>query len=769
MNQQELQDKINQASSVIGKTWPLYAFVTANPLSGYEDLSFLEAAKQASGILDADTLPTAQVFRQALNEGKIGAEEIKQCLLKAGKKESAEHYLAELEAHPAEEHLNEHHELDRLTTKWLSLFMDEGMAAWPMPFKEMGFYTAWRKLIVYDEDIKKHLGGSIPKTPEKALSRVLENYDHDTQIQVLERHLAALPGWAGFIKYRVENDSVWNRDYPINLLQYLAVRLWMARCIKSPILPDLPQAKDQSLADLKYLWLEAWELTWQNDFFKKIKTSSAQPENNSNTERPDAQLVFCLDSRSEVLRRNLEKLGNYETFGSAGSFALPMNYRDPDTGLVYKSSPAMATSKYVVHESATEKTTARHYKKEGKRLGAYKYFLKRMKNILPSAFGYVEGSGFYYGAFMLLRLFKPNTADDLLLHHHEKVEHSHEPHICPIDQKDSLEEISLEEKVALVKGAFDSCGWRTFAPLVVFTGHASHSANNPYASSLDCGACAGNPGKRNARTLARLANTKAVQDILRTQHGIDVPKDTLFIAGEHITSSDQVELFDQDVPETHKNYLQQLKKDLATVTVTMTTERLNEPKDADKLAKIKSNSWSESRPEWGLSGHAGYVIGPRTLTLNGEFSDCFMSSYDWKIDKDGSILKGIMQGPLVVCQWISDHYYFSTVDNNVFGGGSKITLNITGKYGAVQGNGSDLKIGLPLQSLMKTDDKVYHNPIRLSTLIQAPKHFIDQILAEDEKLKSLLDNGWLHLFVMDPENNNTIERYTPHKEWALVS
>jgi uncharacterized protein YbcC (UPF0753/DUF2309 family) len=52
-----------------------------------------------------------------------------------------------------------------------------------------------------------------------------------------------------------------------------------------------------------------------------------------------------------------------------------------------------------------------------------------------------------------------------------------------------------------------------------------------------------------------------------------------------------------------------------------------------------------------------------------------------------------MQGPMVVTQWINNHYYFSTVDNAVFGGGSKITHNITGKFAVVQGNGGDIKMG----------------------------------------------------------------------------
>lgn len=761
MTKQELQHKIDQAARVIGKTWPLYSFVTSNPLSGFEDMAFFKAIEQAGNLWGAQVLPNANVFRQAWEEGRIDALEVQKLLQEKGKKESPESSLMLLASHPMVECLNEHHELDRLTVKWLALFMDEGMAAWPMPFKEMGFYTAWRKLIVYDEDIKKHLDQPIPKLPEEALSQALERYAPEDHHKIIERHLVALPGWTGYIKYRVENNSLWNQEYPIDLLEYMAVRLWMAQSLDAPILPALLPKENHEVLELKYIWLEAWENTWQNRFFERLK-GEQQPKQSEVKNRPDAQLVFCLDSRSEVLRRQLEKRGNYETFGSAGSFGILMDYCNPESGLINKASPAMIPSKYIVHEEPADnfRQEAQEYQEEERRLGAYKYFLKRMKNILPSAFGFVEGSGFYYAFFMLMRTFRPTKVNRFMLEHKMSLERSHEAHISPIDhEEEAYQEISLPEQVLLVKGAFDSCGWRTFAPLVVFTGHASHSANNPYASSLDCGACAGNPGKRNARALAKLANSVEVRAVLQKEHGIRIPQDTIFIAAEHITSTDEVQLFDAGVPESHRQILHRLKADLRVVKETMTQERLDEPRDSVGIAKNKANNWAEARPEWGLSGHAGYIIGPRSLSKSGIYNDCFLSSYDWTLDKEGSILKGIMQGPLLVCQWISNHYYFSTVDNNVFGGGSKITLNITGKHGVVQGNGSDLKMGLPLQSLMATDDKVYHYPLRLSTLIQAPRTYVDRIIKEDEKLRSLLNNGWIHLFIMDPEEENRIARY----------
>lgn len=118
-----------------------------------------------------------------------------------------------------------------------------------------------------------------------------------------------------------------------------------------------------------------------------------------------------------------------------------------------------------------------------------------------------------------------------------------------------------------------------------------------------------------------------------------------------------------------------------------------------------------------------------------------------------------MQRPMTVKQWINNHYYFSTVDNNMYGGGSKITHNITGKFGAVQGNGGDLKMGLPLQYLFGSDENMYHQPLRLSVMIQAPIARVSEIIARNEGMKTLLENEWIYLMMMDPTSKNEIFHY----------
>jgi uncharacterized protein YbcC (UPF0753/DUF2309 family) len=188
------------------------------------------------------------------------------------------------------------------------------------------------------------------------------------------------------------------------------------------------------------------------------------------------------------------------------------------------------------------------------------------------------------------------------------------------------------------------------------------------------------------------------------------------------------------------------------------------------LAQQKANDWGETRPEWGLAKNAGFIVGPRNLTKNNNLdSRCFLHSYDWETDTTGKALEGIMQGPMVVTQWINNHYYFSTVDNNIYGGGSKITHNITGKFGVVQGNGGDLKMGLPFQSLYESDENMYHSPLRLSVVIQAPISRVSEILLRNSNLKTLLDNEWIYLMVMDPKQNNEIFTYKKSIQWISAS
>lgn len=332
---------------------------------------------------------------------------------------------------------------------------------------------------------------------------------------------------------------------------------------------------------------------------------------------------------------------------------------------------------------------------------------------------------------------------------------------------------TLEEQAFYIENSLKMIGLvRNFSRLVLVCGHGSDSDNNPFESALDCGACGGNRGNSNARVYVEMANNPAVRDLLRRRN-ISIPYDTHFLAGEHNTTTDRITFFDLEaVPLTHRRDLKRLWQDLDAVGVRTAAERAATlPRangagwggDGGATAR-RSQDWSEVRPEWGLSGNAGIVIGGRDMVSGVDFSGrAFLHSYDWTLDLSGRDLETIMTGPLVVAQWINMEHFFSVLDPEKFGGGNKINHNVVGKFGVMNGNQSDLLVGLPLQTL--GDGKnLFHDPVRLLTVIEAPRERVESIVTRNPVLKQIFGNGWALLACFDPERGEFFD-YLPPGHW----
>lgn len=683
----------------IAPFWPLQNLIAVNPLQGFEDLPIEDALKLGSAYFEQSYLP------------------------------------------------NEMLSVNTETIKWLGVYFDEGQATIAMPLRENGLYEAWRLLALYDEKLhankedKKIFLQNLPMTPEQAILECLTmlNIAESEKQEFLTLLLTTLPGWASYIKYKTQ----WANSHNITEVEYLAFRI----VITTLIWPDakiLLQLHKEALenSEAKILEkIEAAETSYRISLLKKIVQQKIKAPNN-----PEAQLVFCIDIRSEPFRKALESTGDYQTFGFAGFFGIPVQITNTITEVSYPSCPVLLKPQHEVFESPCNYDELLKYKKRYNLRKLLKKLYQSLKYNFTTPFALVETIGGFSGIWMGVRTIFPKLACKISSIFDNTINQCIKP---------SIESISLQEKCAYAENALRMIGLTdNFAPIIVFCGHGSSTKNNAYATALDCGACGGRHGGSNAKIIAAIMNCPEVK-LQLSKNGIKIPKSTKFFAAEHNTTTDEVVIYRKNEMQGIKKLKHDLEKARSINTV-LRLKKLGVKNCKVGGANVHSNDWAQVRPEWGLARNAAFIIGPRDITYSLELDGrCFLHSYDYNQDPQGSILTNILTAPMIVAQWINMQYLFSTINNIAYGGGSKITKNITGKIGIMQGNASDLMNGLPLQSLYKSDTDSYHEPQRLFVVALAPRIILDKIIQSQPILQTLFKNGWVQVARIEPKNNKT--------------
>ena len=515
-------------------------------------------------------------------------------------------------------------------------------------------------------------------------------------------------------------------------------------------------------AKANYILQCAWELTEHKNLLEHISINKqAMSLNTLGTKRSNAQMIFCIDVRSEGIRRSIESAANVETLGFAGFFGLPISYKTHKDTNPQAACPVLITPKHVVEEHVHPKSADQFMDFQiNQRISelVYKAY-KAQKNNVAAAFIFAEASGLIYLGLMLLKTLtlKIKVGIEKLFKKKEKSKVHFEPNIdlSPTNEHG----LSRKEQAFFSETALRLMGLtENFSEFVIFTGHGSQTENNPYASALDCGACAGQHGGSNAKALAKVLNNPEIRREIE-QNGLKIPDDTVFLGAEHNTTTDEIEVYDIEITNKEKiEKLQELKTSLRLAAKLNRASRNSDDDDVDDATVLaKSIDWSETRPEWGLAGNMAFVIGPRELTKGNNLSNrVFMHSYREETDPEGTLLETIMGGPMVVTQWINNQYYFSCMDIKNFGSGSKVTHNIVGDLGVLQGNMSDLFTGLSLQSVFKNDEELFHKPLRLRVVIHAPQNRVMKIVNRNQNLKSLFKNEWIYLTIIEPATGDII-------------
>ena len=816
-----IEAAIAGACGRIAPLWPLKHFVAVNPFLGFADRSFGVACATMRRVAGVDMLMPRAFYRDAVASGAVEDGDLAAALagIPAGGATPSDIHalkraLAKEPSHPARPGpvvATVAEVLDTLAaggrqasrtafmineiSKWCAAWFDEGQSAWRLPTRGMPLYTAWRASMRHDRNPEamgvrgfRAAVATLPDDPIEAIAAVVQALGIPTRAveDYLFRALFDIGGWAAYAGYRAWDNALYGRQDDI-LVQLLAVRVvwgyalflerddaafrnaWRMAMAAAAAFPADDRLGDDPDLIVDLVLQQAYEGAYQRKLLAKLRDHAVSKPGGA-AERPSLQAAFCIDVRSEVFRRALETVcPGVQTIGFAGFFGFPIEYVPIGRTTGGAQCPVLLKPAFVVCEAvegASEPEEAHVLRLRLLRRRAQKAF-KAFKLSAVSSFAYVETAGLLFAAKLigdsagLTRTVKDPNTDGL----DPEVIGRIQPRLAPCEVGGRPTGFTAPQRLDMAEAVLRAMSLnQAFARLVLLTGHGSTTVNNPHASGLDCGACGGHTGEANARVAAAILNDPDVRAGLQGR-GIAIPNDTWFLGCLHDTTTDEIKIFDAGFsPASHRRELEQLRDRLGRASALARRERstllgLAGAADLDRKIVGRSSDWSQVRPEWGLAGNTAFIAAPRYRTIGLDLGGrAFLHDYDWRGDVGFGVLELIMTAPMVVANWINLQYYGSTVNNRVFGSGDKTLHNVVGQLGVLEGNAGDLRVGLPMQSV-HDGARFVHEPLRLNVFIAAPQAEIDRVISKHKGVRQLVDNGWVHLFVLS-DDPRSIQAYS---------
>ncbi len=751
----DLEPAIAEALKRIPPLWPLEHFVAVNPFLGFMDRPFAEASATLRRTLGHAPVQSPESYLGAWESGSITPDDLAPFTDELWTQKKLIDSLKEADKIPLSHPVNTFADaLDKTIphahwagfiseeiAKWCAVHFDRNQSIWVSPWKNLGLFAAWKSAAVHDRKPEVFgLSGfrkfvrALPGDGAATLKHCVAALDPKNAdlADFFHRQLAGNSGWAGHVQYLVREDALRGNDNPA-LLELLAIRLAYDAAlhaafgknpqVRSAWKTETPASQNPELDPSLARWQSAYEAGYQ----KRLAADLVSQPATMSAERPTAQVVFCIDVRSEIARRHLEAaLPGTHTLGFAGFFGFPVAHQP---ALACKSAPRCPVLLVPpLRSRETPPANAARYQSEK---GAWKAF----QNSATSCFTFVETLGLVFGAKLISSRVK------------------HNPSPAP---KPEMANLSAADRAALAEGALRGMSLtNNLARIILLCGHGSHSANNPYASSLDCGACGGHGGDVNARLAAATFNDPEVRALLAGK-GIVIPDDTVFLAGRHDTLADDFSLYETDsVPASHRAEVASLEAALAKTGAATRIERAPrlglghlEGSALDSAVRSRGTDIAQTRPEWALANNAAMIAAPRSRTAGLKLDGrVFLHEYNPAADPELQILTAILTAPVVVASWINLQYYGSRINPAQLAAGNKTIHQVIGGVGVIEGNAGDLCSGLPLQSIHDGKNFV-HEPRRLTVVIESKPQLVDAVLAAQPGVRELFDNQWIHLIVL---------------------
>ncbi len=370
----DFQSILKEVSDVISPVWPLKDYVAVNPYFGLAGKRFLAARAFLRVFSDCDALMPLSYYARQVANGRLEISSIAAALEEVVWPNSVERPTVEqieslvptwLNASPDEEFAIGREERQIRTVaecaesiskvRWSSLIRDEitkvcsaqyddGQASWASPWKHLPLYASWKSAARYDLNPEiaglkgmRALVDELPHSSEAAIAYLLNRLRVPQALwaTVLLCEAFSIPGWCAWAKYQNGNEDAGydaltdllaiRLAYDVAVGQALELEVDWGSYIEGDV-ASFSTSKPNVTRNvwLRYTLLRATEIQYRKQLLASLRPGAKQERS---TTQKLAQWVFCIDVRSERMRRCLESVSEkMDTFGFAGFFGVPMQY-----------------------------------------------------------------------------------------------------------------------------------------------------------------------------------------------------------------------------------------------------------------------------------------------------------------------------------------------------------------------------------------------------------------------------------------------------------
>ena len=761
-------------------------FIHHNTLHSFQSETFFDGIRRASATFGYKVSLSISEYRDLYSRGRISDEAI-QSVLKEYESLNAEHILEKMlfgsfnSAPPPR--------IGQLRSNWkkayqidldslvhpvlfrlLCSFLDQGISIWNFPLSHLSFLHAIRELEKLSKTsfFRTAEARSLLLNEAVQIEQLLELIVGDPELyeQYIFDQQFTHPGWSGMISVIEDQPETLLDRRNISLKDLICLELileldalwYMHGNAWKPIASVLARQPEGLFSDtaeselnkiLEY-WQRSFERTYHDQVLRGIQEVIPLRRD---TGACTMQALFCIDDRECSFRRYIEEVDpNSQTFGTPGFFGVEFYFQPQGGKFFTKLCPAPVTPKYLIREehATLKRMPELHFKKNTH--GLFRAWL------------ITQTLGFWTAVKLFLNIFRPtmSPATATSFRHMDKNADLTIECKIPGETLNGLQVgFTKPEMVTRLDALLKSIGLvKDFAPIVYVVGHGSSSVNNPHYAAYDCGACSGRAGSVNSRVICHMANDVDVRSMLR-EKGIDIPDSTVFVGGLHDTTRDEIIFFDEHKLQEHYRKLHKANElifnkalDLNACERSRRFASIDTSESSGEIHKrilIRSVSLFEPRPELNHATNALCIVGRRSLT-EGLFLDrrSFMNSYDYSIDPDGNYLFNILKAAAPVCGGINLEYYFSRVDNQKLGAGTKLPHNVMGLFGVANGIDGDLRPGLPSQMIE------VHDPVRLMIIVEHFPEVILKTIQRSAETYEWFQNEWVLLVSVNPESKDIL-------------